>query len=71
MEKPHVLKPYYRLMSNGKPVRVAREGYMGCYVYLNETDIIPNLKITWLIFTKVIQYSIREYVGVPFPHFQT
>ena len=45
MEKPHVLKPYYRLMSNGKPVRVAREGYMGCYVYLNETDIIPNLKM--------------------------
>ena len=45
MEKPHVLKPYYRLMSNGKPVRVEREGYMGCYVYLNETDTIPNLKM--------------------------
>ena len=45
MEKPNVLKPYYRLLSNGKPVRVAREGYMGCYVYLNETDIIPNLKM--------------------------
>ena len=44
MENEEFLKPYYRLLSNGKPVRVARRGYMGCYVYLNETDTIPTLK---------------------------
>lgn len=52
MEKPDVLKPYYRLLNNGKPVRVAREGYMGCYVYLNETDIIPTLKM-WYELTEM------------------
>lgn len=45
MEKPNVLKPYYRLMSNGKPVRVEREGYNGCYVYLEVTDTTSTFKM--------------------------
>lgn len=44
MEKPSVLKPYYRLLSNGKPVRVEREGYNGCYVYVDITDTISTFK---------------------------
>ena len=45
MEKPDVLKSYYRLMSNGKPVRVEREGYNGCYVYLEFTDTTSRFKM--------------------------